>query len=58
MLKAMAEDKTLTCRYADIMFNKEEEVDNRSGDEIAADIIIRAGLKFKEGSHELNGVNG
>ena len=45
MLKAIAESKTITERYADMLFVKE---DTRSGDEIAADIIKGAGLRFKE----------
>ena len=44
MLKAIAESKTLSDRYADRIYTK---TDNRSGDEIAADIIRRAGLKFE-----------
>ena len=45
MLKAIAEQKTLTTRYIELLYHKE---DTRSGDEIAADIINRFGLKFKE----------
>lgn len=47
MLKVLAETQgaTVTERYHDMLFRVE---DTRSGDEIAADIILRAGLKFKE----------
>lgn len=37
------QNKTLTARYIDILENK--PTDDRSGDEIAADVITRLGLK-------------
>nr|DAD93496.1 MAG TPA: hypothetical protein [Myoviridae sp. ct0wg9] len=34
-------------RYADIIEGKQKEEDTRSGDEIVADLMRRAGLKFE-----------
>ena len=47
ILKALAESMGVEVerRYADIISNK--PVDNRTGDEIALDVITRAGLKVK-----------
>ena len=45
-LQLIPQSKHLKCDYLDLIDPK--EVDNRSGDEIAFDIISRAGLKFEE----------
>jgi hypothetical protein len=37
----------ITQRYADIIEWKQKEEDTRSGDEIVADLMRRAGLKFE-----------
>ena len=37
----------VTQRYADIIEGKQKEEDTRSGDEIVADLMRRAGLKFE-----------
>lgn len=43
--------------YRDLAFR--EPSDDREGDEIAADIILRAGLRFKEEGHvNTDGVDG
>lgn len=39
------QNKTLTMRYTDLIH---QHIDNRSGDEIALDVINAAGLRFKE----------
>ena len=43
----VSENKCLADRWYDRAFEK-RVVDTRTGDEIAADIIARAGLKFKD----------
>lgn len=48
-LQAAGQGKYLTQRWCELLTQK---VDNRSGDEIAADIILRAGLKPKGGEEE------
>lgn len=40
-----AQNQRLTARYYDIINKK---VDNRTGDEIVADVIAGAGLRFKQ----------
>lgn len=40
-----AQNQRLTTRYYDIINKK---VDDRTGDEIAMDVILSAGLRFKE----------
>lgn len=46
-----ARNKGLNQRYITLLNGTKEPVDNRSGDEIAADVITRMGLKFdNEGS--------
>ena len=42
------ENKRLTFRYRDLLDGKVKPPDHRSGDEIAEDVIKRAGLKLKE----------
>lgn len=39
------QNQRLTSRYLDLLNRK---VDNRTGDEIARDVIVGAGLRFKE----------
>lgn len=46
-----AQNKALKSRFYDLLNMK---IDNRSGDEIAADVISRAGLSIK-GSEDNNG---
>ena len=46
MLYHRAQRKTLTVRYEDVIHPK--PVDNRTGDEIAEDVIKRLGLRIKE----------
>lgn len=48
LLKAMAESNgvVVNYRYAEIILPKAK--DNRTGDEVALDVIKRAGLKVKE----------
>lgn len=41
-----AQNQRLTVRFIDILDQK--PIDNRSGDEIALDVIQKAGLRFKE----------
>lgn len=48
-LQLMAQSKYFTTRWADIV--KSDDIDSRSADEIATDIIKRAGLTLK-GSDE------
>lgn len=45
-----SDGKYLTVRYIDIIEPKPQ--DNRSGDEIAIDVITRAGLSFAEGGEQ------
>ena len=45
MLFYQAQNQRLTSRYIDILHKK---VDHRDGDEVALDIITRAGLRIKE----------
>lgn len=44
-LQLIPQNKYLTTRYKDSIKTKKK--DNRTGDEIAADVIKRAGLSFK-----------
>lgn len=44
-----AQEKRLTTRYADV-FLPHEAAEERSGEEIAADVIRRAGLVVTDGS--------
>lgn len=43
-LQLMPQNKYITASYQDVL--KPKKIDTRSGDEIAADIMERAGLKF------------
>lgn len=45
-----AQGKMLTVRFCDIIGRKEQQKDTRSGDEIAMEVIQKAGLVFKEKS--------
>lgn len=59
ILKAIAETQgmSISQSYRDLVFR--EPSDDREGDEIAADIILRAGLRFKEEGHvNTDGVDG
>lgn len=46
----LPQQKYIGKKYSDLAFiaEKKVEVDNRSGDEIAADVIKRLGLKFRD----------
>mgnify|MGYP003297660114 CR=1 FL=1 len=44
-LRLAPQNKYITKSYHD-MVNKPVKADNRTGDEIAADVILKAGLKF------------
>lgn len=46
-LRLSAQNKYITATYLDFINNKVEN-DTRSGDEIAADVINRLGLRFKQ----------
>lgn len=46
------EGQYLTKRYVDIVDGTAQAEDNRSGDEIAADVIQRLGLSFSEGGND------
>lgn len=45
-LQLVPQNSYITKTYIDML--KPQKVDDRSGDEIAADIIVKAGLKLKE----------
>lgn len=45
-LQLLPQNKYLTASYEDAI-NPSKSVDNRTGDEIVADIISRAGLRFE-----------
>ena len=47
-LWAITNKGTLTERYKDLLKKKPQKVDNRSGNEIAADVIQRLGLKVQK----------
>lgn len=47
-LQNIPQNKFLTTRYYDLIYNTSQKTDNRTGDEIAADIINRLGLKVGE----------
>lgn len=47
-LQLAAQNKYLTFRYADYIAGRMPKPDNRSGDDIALDIINRFDLKMKE----------
>lgn len=42
----IGQGKSLAKRYAEIIGLEKKEADNRTGDEIAADVINRMGLKL------------
>lgn len=44
-----AQNKMMNMRYAEIIGLKKTKVDTRSGDEIAEDVIKRAGLEVNNG---------
>lgn len=44
-LQIMPQNKYLSASYADLLNPK--KMDTRSGDEIVADVVKRAGLKFR-----------
>lgn len=44
-LQLIPQDKYLTKNYSDIL--KPEQKDNRSGEDIVSDIMLKAGLKFE-----------
>lgn len=44
-LKLIPQNKYLTARYDDVL---KQKVENKTGEEIAIDVIKRAGLVFKE----------
>ena len=44
-----AENKYITRRWCEIMEDTKKPVDNRTGDEVAADVIKRLGLSLKGG---------
>lgn len=46
-LWALTNNHILTNRYEDVLKQKPQKVDNRSGNEIASDVIQRLGLKVK-----------
>ena len=48
--------KYISAKWADICDNKNKEDDNRTGDEIAADVIKHIGLSF--GGDSTNGFDG
>lgn len=48
--------KYISAKWFDICDNKRDEEDDRTGDEIAADVINRIGLSF--GGDSANGFNG
>lgn len=52
-LQTAPQNKYVGYRWADL-FNKRENNDGRSGDEIAAEVITKVGLSFKEYSNESN----
>ena len=43
------ENKYITRRWCEIMEDTKKPVDNRTGDEVAADVIKRLGLSLKGG---------
>lgn len=45
-LQLMPQNKYITASYQDVL--KPKKVDNRTGDEIAMDVMAKAGLKFGE----------
>ena len=47
-LQNIPQNKFLTTRYYDLIYNTPQKTDNRTGDEIAADVINRLGLKVGE----------
>ena len=47
-LQNIPQNKFLTTRYYDLIYNTQQKADNRTGDEIAADVINRLGLKVGE----------
>ena len=47
-LYADSNNKSMRLRYVDILNGKSAPQDNRSGDEIAAEVIAKAGLILKE----------
>ena len=47
-LYAQGENRRMKHRFVDIISGKVKPPDTRSGDEIAEDVIKRAGLKIKE----------
>lgn len=61
-LQLIAENTAKQCegqyaskRYYDVAYgdaNGSQSADSRSGEEVAADVIMRLGLKFKEGGNE------
>ncbi len=44
-LQVMPQNKYVSASYADLL--KPKKMDNRSGDEIVADVMKRGGLKFR-----------
>lgn len=47
MLYHQGQGKTLTVRYADLINKHENEMPEKTGDEIALEVIQNAGLRFK-----------
>lgn len=45
---AHGENKRLTAHYSDMIKNVSQKCDNRTGDEIALDVIERLGLRVEE----------
>lgn len=53
---AISTGKYISAKWFELCDNKNEEEDDRTGDEVAADVIKRIGLSF--GGDSANGFNG